>query len=48
VFNATVLNGMGVAGHFVGEPVFKPTNEAAKHLHLQFEHSEVCVFGCTC
>lgn len=41
VFNATVLNAMGVAGRFQGEPAYKATNDLGQHLQLQFEYSEV-------
>jgi hypothetical protein len=46
IFNATVLNGMGVTGRFAGPPVYKAQNEGGSHLHIQFEHSEVCALGC--
>ena len=40
IFNATVINGMGVTGSLAGPPVFKPLDEGGKHLHLSFEWSE--------
>lgn len=40
VFNATIINGMGVTGRLTGPPLFKPTDEGGKHLHLSFEWSE--------
>ncbi len=43
MFNATVLNALGVSGRFQGAPTFRATNEAGKHLHLEFEYSEVRV-----
>ena len=40
MFNATILNGMGVAGAIVNGPTWKPVNEAAKNLDVRFEASE--------
>lgn len=39
--NATVVNGMAATGSFEGPPVFKPTDEGGKLLHVTFQHSEV-------
>ncbi|KAK9806804.1 hypothetical protein WJX72_003461 [[Myrmecia] bisecta] len=41
MFNATVLNGMGLTGTFSEEPVFKATDEGGKLLDIRFEHSDV-------
>lgn len=46
IFNATILNGMGVVGHIVDGPFFEPDTEGsgaegAKHLEVRFEHSPV-------
>ena len=41
VFNATVLNGMGVTGRLQGPPSYKALDNAGKHIQLNFEHSEV-------
>jgi len=40
-FNATVLNGMGVTGRFVGAPRFEPSNEGGGYLGVTFSHSDV-------
>lgn len=39
IFNATILNGMGVWGN-VSEPVWLPGDEGGQHLDVQFEYSE--------
>jgi membrane-bound transcription factor site-1 protease len=41
VFNATVLNGMGVTGRFSGAPSFKPANEAGRLLGVSFTWSDM-------
>lgn len=40
MFNATILNGMGVDGRVVEGPQWAPTNEAAKMLDVRFEYSD--------
>jgi membrane-bound transcription factor site-1 protease len=40
-FNATIVNGMAVTGSLVDPPVFKPTDEGGRLLHVNFQHSEV-------
>lgn len=39
MFNATILNGMGVTGTVVEGPTFTPSNDGGKLLHVSFEHS---------
>ena len=39
MFNATVLNGMGLTGVFEGPPSWTPSNEGGKLLDLRFEYS---------
>jgi membrane-bound transcription factor site-1 protease len=39
IFNATVLNGMGVWGN-VSQPVWIPGDEGGGHLDIQFQYSE--------
>jgi membrane-bound transcription factor site-1 protease len=41
IFNATILNGMGVVGYVEGSPRWEPTNEEGKLLDLQITHSDV-------
>jgi membrane-bound transcription factor site-1 protease len=41
IFNATVLNGMGVVGYFEGPPVWSPTVDAGHLLDIQFTYSDV-------
>lgn len=41
VYNATILNGMGVIGKLVGTPTFEPSDEGGKLLHVTFAASEV-------
>lgn len=36
MFNATVLNGMGVVGTFVGEPVWTPKDAGGKLVDVTF------------
>lgn len=40
-FNATIVNGMAVTGQLVDPPVFKPTDEGGRALHVTFNYSEV-------
>eukprot|EP00208_Stichococcus_sp_RCC1054_P004683 CAMPEP_0206137894 /NCGR_PEP_ID=MMETSP1473-20131121/2920_1 /ASSEMBLY_ACC=CAM_ASM_001109 /TAXON_ID=1461547 /ORGANISM="Stichococcus sp, Strain RCC1054" /LENGTH=1275 /DNA_ID=CAMNT_0053531159 /DNA_START=224 /DNA_END=4048 /DNA_ORIENTATION=+ len=40
IFNATVLNGMGLTGEFQKAPVFTPSDDGGKLLNVQFEYSE--------
>jgi membrane-bound transcription factor site-1 protease len=40
VFNATILNGMGVQGRVSKPPRWEPKNEMAKMLDVRFEYSE--------
>ncbi|CAL5228891.1 g12106 [Coccomyxa viridis] len=39
MFNATVLNGMGLIGTFAEEPIFTSTNEGGRFLDVRFERS---------
>ncbi|CAL8462817.1 g2351 [Coccomyxa elongata] len=41
MFNATVLNGMGLTGVFAEEPTFISTNDGGKLLDVRFEHSHL-------
>lgn len=41
IFNATILNGMGVVGWLEGPPVWVPTLPAGKLLDIQFSYSDV-------
>lgn len=38
VFNATVLNGMGVTGKFAGRPRYTPSDAAGQLIDVQFEY----------
>jgi hypothetical protein len=40
-FNATIVNGMAVTGSLVDPPVFKPTDEGGRLLHVNCQYSEV-------
>ncbi|KIY91784.1 hypothetical protein MNEG_16179 [Monoraphidium neglectum] len=40
-FNATVLNGMGATGRFLGEPEFQPGDEGGRQLLVSFTKSDV-------
>eukprot|EP00889_Picochlorum_renovo_P007706 jgi/Picre1/34736/NNA_002202.t1 len=40
MFNATILNGMGVDGRVVQGPEWAPSNEAANMLDVRFEYSD--------
>ncbi|KAL4525136.1 hypothetical protein Ndes2526A_g07218 [Nannochloris sp. 'desiccata'] len=39
IFNATILNGMGVVGEIVETPTWSPTNDGGKLLDVRFEYS---------
>ncbi|MBA0681142.1 hypothetical protein Goari_012798 [Gossypium aridum] len=41
IFNATVLNGMGVIGYVHSPPVWHPSNEEGNLLSIRFTYSEV-------
>ncbi|EIE27171.1 subtilisin-like protein [Coccomyxa subellipsoidea C-169] len=41
MFNATVLNGMGLTGVFAEEPTFISKNEGGRLLDVRFEHSNL-------
>eukprot|EP00887_Chlorella_sp_A99_P005260 scaffold1.g5260.t1 len=41
MFNATLLNGMGLTGVLEGPPVWAPTDEGGRLLDLRFEYSDV-------
>lgn len=41
IFNATILNAMGVTGALLGKPSWIPGNEAGNLLHLDFAYSDV-------
>lgn len=41
IFNATILNGMGVVGYVEGIPRWEPSNEEGKLLDLQMTFSDV-------
>ena len=40
VFNSTIVNGMGLHGHLVGEPTFTEKSWVGKRLDVSFEYSE--------
>ncbi len=48
VFNATVLNALGVTGRFREAPEFYAEDEGGAYLHIGFEYSEVRTCGCVC
>ncbi|CAL0331034.1 unnamed protein product [Lupinus luteus] len=41
IFNATILNGMGVIGYVEGPPIWHPSNEEGNLLSIHFTYSEV-------
>nr|AUS89414.1 SITE-1 protease [Sesuvium portulacastrum] len=41
IFNATILNGMGVIGYVDGPPIWHPSNEEGNLLNIHFTYSEV-------
>ncbi|XP_040954946.1 subtilisin-like protease SBT6.1 isoform X2 [Gossypium hirsutum] len=41
IFNATVLNGMGVIGYVHSPPIWHPSNEEGNLLNIRFTYSEV-------
>ncbi|KAL8153195.1 hypothetical protein V2J09_010955 [Rumex salicifolius] len=41
IFNATILNGMGVVGYLDGLPVWQPSTEEGNLLSIHFTYSEV-------
>lgn len=41
IFNATILNAMGVTGTLLGKPSWIPDNEAGELLHVDFAYSDV-------
>ncbi|OIV94251.1 hypothetical protein TanjilG_00102 [Lupinus angustifolius] len=41
IFNATILNGMGVIGYVEGPPTWHPSNEEGNLLSIHFTYSEV-------
>lgn len=41
IFNATVLNGMGVIGYFESPPVWQPVDEVGNLLSIKFKYSDV-------
>uniref|UniRef100_A0A7N0ZYW1 Uncharacterized protein n=1 Tax=Kalanchoe fedtschenkoi TaxID=63787 RepID=A0A7N0ZYW1_KALFE len=41
MFNATILNGLGVIGHVDGPPAWHPSNEDGNLLSIHFTYSEV-------
>ncbi|XP_057867464.2 subtilisin-like protease SBT6.1 isoform X2 [Cryptomeria japonica] len=41
MFNATILNGMGVTGHVESEPIWHPFNEVGNLLNIHFTYSDV-------
>lgn len=41
MFNATILNGMGVVGQLEGSPEWKPADQGGEYLDVQFEWSPV-------
>ncbi|XP_047308533.1 subtilisin-like protease SBT6.1 isoform X1 [Impatiens glandulifera] len=41
VFNATILNGMGVIGYVEGSPTWNPSDEVGNLLSIHFKYSEV-------
>lgn len=41
VFNATILNGMGVVGYVGGHPTWQPSDEVGNLLSIRFSYSEV-------
>lgn len=41
IFNATVLNGMGLTGKFEQEPIFTATNAGGRYLDVLFEYSDI-------
>ncbi|GAB2268270.1 Membrane-bound transcription factor site-1 protease [Dionaea muscipula] len=41
IFNATVLNGMGVVGYFDGPPTWHPSNEDGNLLSIHFTYSNI-------
>ncbi|GMH16564.1 hypothetical protein Nepgr_018405 [Nepenthes gracilis] len=41
IFNATILNGMGVIGYVDGQPSWHPANEEGNLLSMHFTHSDV-------
>lgn len=41
IYNATILNGMGVWGILPEAPHWKPSDEGGEHLNVMFTHSDV-------
>lgn len=41
IFNATILNGMGVIGYIEGPPIWQPSNEVGNLLSIHFTYSDV-------
>lgn len=41
IFNATILNGMGVIGYIEGSPIWQPSNEVGNLLSIHFTYSDV-------
>ncbi|XP_057750293.1 subtilisin-like protease SBT6.1 [Arachis stenosperma] len=41
IFNATILNGMGVIGYVEGPPTWHPSDEVGNLLSIHFTHSEI-------
>ncbi|XP_028751917.1 subtilisin-like protease SBT6.1 [Neltuma alba] len=41
IFNATILNGMGVVGYVEGPPIWHPSDEEGNLLSIHFTYSEV-------
>ncbi|KAK1314323.1 hypothetical protein QJS10_CPA06g00676 [Acorus calamus] len=41
IFNATILNGMGVVGYIEGQPTWNPSDEVGNLLSIHFTYSDV-------
>lgn len=41
IFNATILNGMGVIGHVEGPPTWHPSNDEGNLLSIRFTYSDI-------
>jgi membrane-bound transcription factor site-1 protease len=41
IFNATIINGMGVVGYIEAPPTWVPFEDAGNLLHIQFTYSDV-------